>query len=114
MPFIKLQTNCTLSEEEKLKTVSALSKSCAQAVGKPEEYVLALVQDRQSLIFAGSPEPAAFLELKSIGLQEPSLKALSAALCGFLESTLSIPSQRVYIEFTNAPGAWWGHNGSTF
>lgn len=65
------------------------------------------------MLFAGSNEPTAYLELKSIGLPEPRTAELSKTLC-HLMTELNISQNRVYIEFTDAPRAMWGWDGKTF
>ncbi len=114
MPYIKIQTNIVLHGDEKNRFCSALSAEAAAIVGKPEDYVLTVVQDAQTLLFGGSDAPAAFLEVKSIGLAEERLKDISGRLSAFLEKELSLDPGRIYIEFADAPGPWWGWNGSTF
>jgi hypothetical protein len=47
-------------------------------------------------------------------LTEKQAKALSASLCTLIHEELQISTDRMYIEFSNAPAAFWGYNGSTF
>jgi hypothetical protein len=54
-------------------------------------------------------------ELKNVGtLAAEQVEDLSRKLGGELAAGLGVPADRVYIEFTNADGALWGWNGSTF
>lgn len=114
MPYIKMETNVKLNEEKERDFCALLSREGARAVGKPEDYVLCQVRQGQRLLFAGTDKAAAYLEVKSIGLGEDMLKALSKALCDLLEGELGIPGDRIYIEFASAQGPWWGWRGSTF
>lgn len=114
MPYIKLQTNAVLNDAGKNRLCAALSAEAASAVGKPEQYVLTVVQAGETMLFSGSDGPAAFMEVKSIGLPAGRLKEISARFAAFVEKELSVPPERLYIEFADAPGAWWGWNGSTF
>ena len=66
------------------------------------------------MLFAGSNEPLAYLELKSIGLPADKTTQFSATLCDLISTTLSIQSDRIYIEFSDAPRHLWGWNGKTF
>jgi phenylpyruvate tautomerase len=77
-------------------------------------HVAEIAPKSSRMIFAGNEEPAAFLHLKSIGLPQTSLKRLSAALGQLLSEHCCISSNRVYIEFTDAKGAFWGFDGNTF
>ncbi len=81
---------------------------------KPESYVMVILEDGRDLIFGGSTDPAAYLELKSLGLPETETPAYSATLCGLLQETLGIPPARVYIEFAAPPRHLFGWDGGTF
>jgi phenylpyruvate tautomerase PptA (4-oxalocrotonate tautomerase family) len=54
------------------------------------------------------------MECKSIGLTDKQAKSLSASISALLKAELNISPDRIYIEFSNAPAAFWGYNGSTF
>ena len=83
-------------------------------LGKPESCVMVILEDGRDLRFAGTPAPAAYLELKSLGLSETRTAAYSRALCALLATTLGSPAERVYIEFTAPPAHLFGWNGGAF
>lgn len=112
MPYIKLNTNTEITD--KPSVLRKLSQIAAKETSKPESYVMVELADNSAMLFGGKDAPLAYLECKSIGLTEKQAKALSASLCQLLEAELRIPSDRIYIEFSNAPAAFWGYNGSTF
>lgn len=114
MPYLKVMTNANLSAEVHTDFLKEASAETARALGKPEQYVMVSLEPSSAMVFAGTDAPTAYLELKSIGLPESQTKALSAALCALMEEKLSVPANRVYIEFADAPGKLWGFNGSTF
>jgi len=114
MPYLLIQTNVDFAEggqDALLKTSSTL---LAAHLGKPVGYMMAGIAPRHRMIFAGSDAPTAFLILKSIGLPEQKLKALSAALCDLVNEHAGIPKNRIYIEFVDVEAKYWGHNGGTF
>ena len=86
----------------------------AKIPGKPESYVMVNIEDKQTLVFAGNNLPAAYLELKSLGLPEAETTDLSSSLCAFINETLDIDTGRIYIEFSNAERHMWGWKGGTF
>ncbi len=112
MPYLKLSTNVEIAQPQEL--LAELSQLLARETGKPERYVMVEVTGGQAMLFAGSGQPLAYLECKSIGLSSSQAKALSATLATLLASRLSVAADRVYIEFSNAPAEFWGWNGSTF
>ncbi|QGY40587.1 hypothetical protein GM415_10775 [Pseudodesulfovibrio cashew] len=112
MPFIKVETNVSAPGAE--ETVKALSALAADMLGKPEQYVLAILEDGKTLVFGGSAEPAAYVTLDSIGLPEGRTAEFSASICRFLESALGIPGERVYIAFGDIERHLFGWDGKTF
>jgi phenylpyruvate tautomerase len=114
MPYLKLNTNLTIDNAQSPKLLSQLSQLVAQETGKPELYVMIELNADRWMLFAGSNDPLAYLECKSIGLSPQQAKALSARLSQLLETALRIPPDRIYIEFNNCPAELWGWNGSTF
>jgi phenylpyruvate tautomerase len=113
MPTLLIKTNATLpaNQDGLLKVASA---TVAQLLGKPEGYVMVLLEPVLALCFGGDTAPAAYLELKSLGLPEERTPALSAALCDFVEEHLGVPKGRVYIEFASPPRHLFGYDGRTF
>lgn len=64
--------------------------------------------------FAGRAEPAAYVELKSLGLPKGKVSEFSSRLCAVIGGALAIPQDRIYIEFSDVIGPLWGWNGDTF
>ncbi len=100
--------------EKSRELLASASKQVAGELGKPERYVLVELTDHPNMLFGGSDEPAAYLELKSIGLPIDQTQTLSKALSTLIETSLGIAVSRIYIEFTDVKGSLWGWNGSTF
>lgn len=112
MPYIKLNTNVEISNTSDV--LKKLSQIAAKETNKPESYVMIECVYNSSMLFAGKNSSLAFLECKSIGLSEKQAKSLSASISQLLNTELAISPDRIYIEFSNAPAAFWGYNGSTF
>ncbi|HDN25751.1 MAG TPA: hypothetical protein ENG03_01380 [Thioploca sp.] len=114
MPYLQIQTNSDVKPEQQTTLLANASQTVAQALGKPERYVMVALQANTPMLFAGTDQPTAFLVLKSIRLPTASTAELSKKLCAFIEDSLKIPKDRVYIEFTNAEASLWGWDGRTF
>ncbi len=114
MPYLRIQTNTRVPGERRGDLLQQASRTTAEALGKPERYVMVALEDDTPMRFAGEDAPLAYLELKSIGLPRERTPELSATLCALVEEALGIPRERVYIEFADAPRALWGWNGATF
>lgn len=114
MPYLKLDTNLKLDAKTTQDLLGKCSSRISSVLGKSENYIMIHINSDQSMMFAGSPEPLAYLELKSIGLQYNQAQALSALLCEFIAEELNIHANRIYIEFTDIPREMWGWDGRTF
>lgn len=114
MPYLNIQTNITLDPEQQSTLLTAASAAVAAALGKPESYVMVALQCEVAMLFAGSDQPLAYLELKSLGLPRQRTAELSETLCGLLEASVAIPTARIYIEFADPERSMWGWNGGTF
>jgi phenylpyruvate tautomerase PptA (4-oxalocrotonate tautomerase family) len=114
MPLLKIQTNVEIPEEAKIGLLHEASAKVASILGKPERYVMVLLESNPHMLFAADNSPLAYLELKSIGLPGDRTGAISEGLSNLINQRLAIPSDRVYIEFANAERHMWGWSGGTF
>ena len=111
MPLINVRTSLpSLKDESAL--LQELSAELASQTGKPEAYVMTLLETGVPMTFAGSHEPGAYVEVKSIGALRPP--AMTAAFCELIQARTGIPANRVYIGFEDVQASCWGWNGSTF
>ncbi len=112
MPLLNLTTNIKIPEKQSFLEMSSLT--IANILGKPESYVMIHVEDEASIIFSGTHQPCALLQLKSLGLPENSTADLSSRLCDFIHQQLAIDTSRIYIEFYNPERHMWGWDKRTF
>ncbi|KAI8816631.1 macrophage migration inhibitory factor-like protein [Fimicolochytrium jonesii] len=113
MPFLTIQTNTTATDREAL--VSALSALGVKLLSKPEKYMVVNINENATLAFGGSQEPAAIVEVKSIGgLTKENNKEISAQIQPLLEKHLKVPAYRYYIFFSHFDAEDVGYAGATF
>lgn len=112
MPVLNLHTNVPIGDKESL--LKQTSSLIAEAIGKPEGYVMIRISDHEAMSFAGTTEPLACVELKSLGLETGQTPALSETICGFISEKLGIEPARIYIEFSSPERAMFGWNSGTF
>ena len=111
MPLINVRTSLPqLNEGSAL--LQELSAELAKLTGKPEAYVMTMLETGVPMTFAGTDEPCAYVEVKSIGSLRP--QAMTAAFCELIEARTGIPSNRVYVGFEDVQARCWGWNGNTF
>lgn len=114
MPYLKINTNIALDKDREKALALCASPLLSELLNKPESYIMIEVTSNLNIVFAASTEPAAYLELKSIGLPEADTKMLSSRLCDFIQSQIDITPERIYIEFCSANRHLWGWNKNTF
>jgi phenylpyruvate tautomerase len=114
MPLLNIETNCSFEDIDTGQFLKKTSEQVAELLGKPENYVMVCLSHRPAMMFAGTTDPLAYVEMKSLGLPEDHTADFSKSICALLEKHLSIPADRTYIEFTNGVRHLWGWNGSTF
>jgi phenylpyruvate tautomerase len=114
MPLLKLETTVVLSAEKRNTLLAALSKTVAQTVAKPEQYVMVTLSSA-TMLMSGTAGDAAFVDIRSIGgLSDEVNRKLAQQICKLLENSLNISPDRIYLNFTDIKAAQWGWNGSTF
>ena len=111
MPFVQINTSSKSLVENNLLQ-KEISKMVADLTGKPEDYVMTMIQSNSQMTFAGSDEPCCFIKIKSIGSLKPS--SMSKSLCELIASKTNITTNRIYIEFIDVKASNWGFNNSTF
>ncbi len=116
MPLIKIQTSIANPQSDQVTDLlKQLSASLAKHTGKPESYVMTAFESGVPMTFGGTVDPTCYIEIKSVGsMSSTQTKAMSQDFCQQINQFLSVPADRIYIEFADAKGAMWGWNGTTF
>jgi phenylpyruvate tautomerase len=114
MPYLKIITSQSANAQKQHHLLAAASRLVAHELQKPEQYMMVSIDTAAPMMFAGSAEPCAFLDLRSIGLPQAKTAKLSQLLCQLVETELGVNKNRVYINFTDIPRTHWGWNGETF
>ncbi|XP_074369599.1 uncharacterized protein LOC141711047 [Apium graveolens] len=115
MPTLNLFTNIPVDTVIASDILKDATKVVAKIIGKPESYVMIVLNGGVPISFAGTEEPAAYGELISIGGLGPSVNGkLSSTIADILQTKLSIDASRFYIKFYDVQRSNFGFNGSTF
>lgn len=113
MPYIHIRTNVpvTLVQEKRLKTL--LGQAVTTLPGKTEQWLMAEFTPDTHLWFAGSSEPAAFVEVAAFGdIAAAPANALTKKLCEMLQAELGMEANRIYVKYEGTHN--WGWNGRNF
>lgn len=114
MPLMSLHTNLVLTKPQENDIAQHLSSLGSKLLHKPEQWVMTLVVSGLSMSFAGNNQPCAYLECKSIGLDDAHIPDLAREISALLERELKLDPARMYIEFSSAKAQHWGWNSDTF
>lgn len=114
MPCLIVHRNFPADEKSIENFQNRLTTITEKVLGKPKAYIMVIMEAEKQISFGSSPEPALFIEVKSIGLPGDSPAELSRAICSEAENLFAVPADRIYIEFADSPRNLWGWNGGTF
>jgi phenylpyruvate tautomerase len=114
MPYLLIQTNKAIGDEEQSRLVSEASKIVADRLNKPEKYVMVAWTLAPKMTFDSDTNGAAFLELQSIGISEAARQKLPGALAKCMAEHLGINADRVYLVMVDVPGKNWAQGEQTF
>ena len=110
MPMLNLKCSKPVPDE----LLEELSSAIAETIGKPEKYVMVVV-DSADILMSGEKGDAAYAEVKSIGgLDRVVNHELTIKICVLLNDHLGIASDRIYVTFQSVAADHWGWNQSTF
>jgi phenylpyruvate tautomerase PptA (4-oxalocrotonate tautomerase family) len=111
---VSFWTNAKVTGEAGEEFLKEASKVMAAGTGKPERYVMVKIEDGLPMVFAGTDEATAFLEVRSIGYPADGVKGLTRSLCELVTRHLGVRGDRIYVVFGDIKGAMWGMDGETF
>lgn len=114
MPYFSVQTSKPMEASAAADLAKKMSAFAAELLGKPESYVMTALNPGTAMTFAGSRAPAAFIEVKSIGLPEARCGAFADKISTFIRAELGIEPDRTFIDFTDLPRNRFAWNGKTF
>jgi phenylpyruvate tautomerase PptA (4-oxalocrotonate tautomerase family) len=115
MPTFILRTSSTINDQQNKTIRKDAVDILSQELGKSKEFIITLIHDSVALKFGQSEALCAYLEVKSVGTLSPEqTTAMSDRICNALQRILSIPPDRIYIEFQESSRHLWGWNGKTF
>lgn len=114
MPYFSIQTSKTMNPRAVADLTAKASAFAAKLLDKPEAYVMTVLTPGAAMTFAGDTAPAAFVELKSIGLPEAQCNRFAAAISAFIRTELGVEPDRIFIDFADLPPTRFAWNGKTF
>ncbi len=114
MPFFKIETSRQIDDTDIQSILERASGFISDMLAKPEQYVMVSIEANKQMMFGADAEPAAFVQLKSIGLPTDRCSEFSSRICQFINDELRVRPDRVFIDFKNLERNIFGWNGKTF
>ena len=111
MPLINVCTSIKEPRDTE-ELLRELSREISALTGKPEQFVMAILQHSVPMAFAGNTDPCCYVEVKSIG--SINQQNISKSICRLIEERLGISGKRTYIGFEDVHPSNWGFDGRTF
>ena len=114
MPYLTVKTNKELNAATADAFLKEISKAVAEALSKPEQYMMVSFEPRSQMLFGADNCPQAFVEVRAINLPDDAGSMLSPIISDLLERHLGIPADRVYTNYISLPPTNWGMGEKTF
>ncbi|XP_071790104.1 macrophage migration inhibitory factor-like [Asterias amurensis] len=112
MPLLEIRTNVK-KQNIPGDFLQTASKTFQETIDKPMQYIAVIVRPDEMMSFGGSTEPCAMVDFISAGkIGGEENKNYSKAIAALMEK-LGVPSDRMYIIFTDLARDNVGYKGST-
>lgn len=103
MPFLRIETNKKLTEEEVVQVADKLADLIVnQFRGLPKDFVFVTISHANHIFFRNSTAPAAFCTFKIKNLRsfkkENDLENLDLTISAHVSVLLDLPDGRVFVE----------------
>ena len=114
MPFIRTDTNVTISDAACKSLKEQMGRAIALIPGKSESWLMVGFEPDYRLYFRGdNSEPAAMVEVSVYGNENPgAFSKLTGQICEIFKEVLGIAPDHVYVKYQAVSN--WGWNGSNF
>ena len=113
MPYFSIETNRQINEEANSSLMKKATGFLAEMMEKPEHVIMVTIKPRMPYVFGGKDEPTAFVQIKAVSLEKDKCSEFTRQVCDFLEAEISVPKDRVFIEFIDIDPTIFGFNGNT-
>lgn len=113
MPFIRTDTNVSISDSVCKSLKEQIGEAIALIPGKSESWLMLEFNGEKAMYFAGSDAPLVMAEVTIFGgASDAAYDALTAKLTDIFSETLSVSPDRIYVKYAETDH--WGWNGGNF
>jgi phenylpyruvate tautomerase PptA (4-oxalocrotonate tautomerase family) len=111
MPVFRIETNQTLSREQTAVLMEKSTDMLCSVLGKDKTYMMVYVDAGCSMMFNGSTEPFAFVQLRQFAFEKDQAAGIIEGLSTFIADELQVNPDRQYIQLTEMENALFGWDG---
>lgn len=114
MPYIDTKTSAIITKDQKDRLIKEFGAAIELIPGKSEEWLMLNFDGGCRMAFRGiSDVPCAMIDVQIFGkTTDQAYDALTERICTIINDTLQIPSDRIYVKYTEKDR--WGYNGFNF
>ncbi len=113
MPFINVNTNVKITDEQSEKLKNALGQAI-ECVNKSEDWLMLSFEDECDMYFKGQSNfPMAFVDVSVFGKStDEGCENMTIELCKIFKEILNISSDKLYVKYSGSNQ--WGWNNKNF
>ncbi len=114
MPYIEAKLSVKLDETQKDDLQKKLTEVVSSAFSKPKAYIMANIEDSESLYMAERKlDKGAYISVSLLGsASKPACQTLTRNICDILTADYGLEGSNIYV--TYHPVDLWGWNSSMF
>lgn len=113
MPFIRIETSEKITKEKQAALTRELGDAIELIKGKSERWLMLDFSGERAMAFSGDAGRCAMITVKLFGsASDGEYGALTERICRIAEKSLSLPRDRVYVQYEEV--SHWGWNGANF
>ena len=111
MPLAKIQCTKEITNE----TLQSISDIIKDITGKQESHIMVTADLTTSFCMNRETGGGAFIDIRGVGGFSQTVNSdISKQISTLLVDALNINPQRIFFNFTNLEGNFWGHSEGTF
>lgn len=111
MPILRIETNQDLTDEQKQQLLEKSTDMLCRVLDKPKTFMMVYIDAGCCMLFEGSADPAALIQLRLFAFDEEKVPAIIADITDFIHQELAVEPSRQYIQLTEMKTALFGWNG---
>ena len=113
MPYIQINTNLSVTEEQHIRLKDAFGRAIESFPGKTEQWLMVECNPDRKLYFRGSDAPCAMVCVELFGQAQPAAyDRMTQETCRIMEETLGLDPASVYVKYEEI--GQWGYNNMNF